>query len=130
MLGLVLFSGVLTACDRLDTPTPIADLVAPADPSPKQNTPESQDSTPLVEQTVLISGVIVRRVPLVNGAVYLLQDETSAIWVRTDHLPEETAQTMLVSGVLKSSGLETSTASEVQDRYVLENTRRPVESTP
>lgn len=131
MLGSILLGCMLTACDRVEPqPMVIADLVTPAETAQSPNTAEAADSPPVIDQTVLISGVIVRRVPLVNGAAYLLQDETSAIWVRTDRLPEETETTILVSGTLKASGLDTLTEAEIQDRYIQEKTRSPVEAEP
>lgn len=130
-LGLILLGFMLTACDRVEPqPMAIADLVAPAETTPGQTNPKSADPVPTIDHDVLISGVIVRRVPLVNGAAYLVQDETSAIWVRTDRLPEETETTILVSGTLKSSGLDTPTEQVVQDRYIQEDSRSPLEATP
>ncbi len=109
----------------------IADLVPPAaEEAQPQSSPEPAGQAEPTDQVVIVTGVIVRRVPLVNGAAYLLEDDTSAIWVRTDRVPDETEGEVIVSGTLESLGTDNSSAQGLQDRYLQEQTRSPVQTSP
>ncbi len=131
-MSLMLLSFGLVACDRLASqPVAIADLVPPTtEATQTQTTTESDPHTEATEKNVTVSGVIVRRVPLVNGAAYLLEDDTSTIWVRTDRPPDETEGEVIVSGILKSAGIDNRSTHGLQDQYIQEQTRRPIETSP
>lgn len=132
MISLMLLSFGLVACDRLASqPIAIADLVPPTtEATQTPNTTEPAQNAEPTEKNVTVSGVIVRRVPLVNGAAYLLEDDTSTIWVRTDRPPDETEGEVIVSGILKSAGIDNRSAHGFQDQYIQEKTRRPLETSP
>lgn len=144
LVGIIVLNFGLIACNSARPEVmAIADLVPPTtEETQNQSDPEPTQPTELTDQVVSISGVIVRRVPLVNGAVYLLEDDTSAIWVRTDRPPDETEREVLVSGTLQTLGVDNSennpadnpadnpAASGLQNRYLQEQTRSPVEASP
>ncbi|NJN60273.1 MAG: hypothetical protein HC795_00900 [Coleofasciculaceae cyanobacterium RL_1_1] len=148
LVGIIALNFGLIACNGARPEVmAIADLVPPTtEGTQSQSDPQPTPQVELNDQVVVVSGVIVRRVPLVNGAVYLLEDDTSAIWVRTDRSPDETEREVLVSGTLQTLGVENSESNPknnpksnpennpaalgLQNRYLQEQTRSPVEASP
>jgi hypothetical protein len=122
IVGAACLSLGLVACDS-SQPQAIADLVS-------LTTKTNQTQTQTTGQTVIISGSIVRRVPLVNGAAYLLEDDTGAIWVRTDRAPEDSEGEVIVSGTLEGIGAGEPSTDGLHDRYIQEQTRKPPEVSP
>lgn len=125
----------LLACETVQ-PQTIADLTnsSSVTNSPQTQAPD-QTQAQTTEKTAIVAGEIVRCVPLVNGAAYLLKDETGALWVRTDRAPEESEQNVVVSGTLVwlGAGDRVAAGQQVdgsQDWYLQEQTREPAEATP
>jgi len=71
------------------------------------------------DRPVSVAGEIVRRVPLVDGTAYLIEDETGSIWVRTDRPLTDGEQRVKATGTIAS--LETG------DRYLREVSREAIE---
>jgi len=119
----------LLACETVQ-PQTIADVINSGSAT---SSPQTQTQT--TEQMAIVAGVIVRRVPLVKGAAYLLKDETGALWVRTDRAPEESEQNVVVSGTLVWLGVGDQVAAGQQvdgsqDWYLQEQSREPADATP
>ncbi len=68
------------------------------------------------DETVVITGTVSRRVPLLEGWLYLLQDETGSLWVMTQRsAAPEVGEQAIVEGLVRYEpiAVEAIDASEV-----------------
>ncbi|MEM8806944.1 MAG: hypothetical protein AAGF01_13035 [Cyanobacteria bacterium P01_G01_bin.38] len=105
LLNLLMLS-LLGAC------TPLAEAEAPTAQDPTLSLPSisrrgkttsietlRQDTKP--DQTVELEGIIRQRVPLLEGWIYELEDETGRIWVLTEVSEPALDETARVSGTVQ-----------------------------
>jgi len=72
-----------------------------------------------VGEKVYVQGTVGDRVPLVNGQVYELQDDTGTIWVVTNDVTITTGETLLIQGNLSYEATP-EFGSDAGERYIWE----------
>ncbi len=80
------------------------------------------------DETVVVTGTVARRVPLLAGWLYLLQDETGSLWVMTQRpAAPEVGDQATVEGLVRyeTIAVEAIDASEV---YLEEQSYRQIDS--
>lgn len=68
-----------------------------------------------VNETVVITGTVSRRVPLLEGWLYQMQDDTGSLWVLTQRSAPEVGENATVEGLVRyeTIAVEAIDASEV-----------------
>jgi len=93
---LLLLLGLL-GCSSLNVKQTDSQTIAFASETPAIQ--EIQQSTR--NTTVQLKGKVGRQVPLLDGTVYELQDDTGSIWVLTKDLPPESGKDVVIQGTVR-----------------------------
>ena len=75
--------------------------------------------------TVKLEGMVVDRVPLLDAAVYQLQDETGKIWILTPHSSLQPGERLLVTGTVRFESIPIE-GQERGEAYIEEQNREVV----
>lgn len=90
-----------------------------------QATPIAELSERQPEAVVDLQGTVSDRAPLVEGGVYLLEDETGEIWVLSRESLPESGVTLQVNGVLRDREILIN-ATDYGEVYLEERDRQVV----
>ena len=76
-------------------------------------------------ESVHVKGTVGDRAPLVDRAVYQLQDDTGQVWVLTRNAPPESGQTVTIQAKIKSKSIVLQQQPVSEEVYLQELKRLP-----
>jgi hypothetical protein len=82
-------------------------------------------SADLVDRTVRVEGRVQQRAPLLTGSLYLIADDTGAIWVRSDQSPPDEGAVITLKGTVQYQQILTDGA-DISEYYLSEQSRSPL----
>lgn len=110
-----------TVADQASTGTHVPSAIAQL-----MRSPQTIDtlSAELINRTVRIKGQVQQHAPLLDGGLYLIADDTGAIWVQSPDTPPPEGTWIAVEGQLQYEQIMTDGA-DISEYYLSEKSRSP-----